>query len=273
MNVAMLGSGSRGNATLIATRETRILVDAGFSGRQLAERLDAVGIAPDALDAIVITHEHGDHTRGAGVFARRHGTPLYVTPGTRTACAALLRGGEDVRTYAPGRPFRVGGLRIDPFLTVHDAVDPVAVTVTSESCGTRVGVATDLGRPTAAIRHSLAGCDFLILEANHDEGLLRTGPYPPAVQARIASSHGHLSNHAAARFAVELLHPRLAGVLLAHLSAECNRGELALEIVGGALARAGWTGFLAVAAQHEPTELIEIDDLRRRLGPSQLTLL
>jgi len=273
VKVAMLGSGSRGNATLVEARGTRILVDAGFSGRQLAGRLQALGIHPESISAVIVTHEHGDHTRGAGVFARRYGKPVHLTSATLEACRSLFRGEEQVEIYSPTRPFQVGGLRIHPFLTVHDAVDPVAVTVEGVECGTRVGIATDLGRPTAGIRHSLEGCDFLILESNHDEALLRTGPYPPSVQARIASSHGHLSNHAAARFATELLHPRLTGILLAHLSAECNHPDLALEVVGGALRKAGWAGWLQVADQDEPSPLVDIPELRRQAGPPQLTLL
>lgn len=269
----MLGSGSRGNATVVTSGSTCILVDGGFSGRQLALRLEALGLDPQNVDAVVVTHEHGDHTRGVGVFARRFGTPLHLTPGTRDACASLLRGDEEVHLYEPGRPFRIGALRLEPFLTVHDAVDPVAVTITATECGTRLGVATDLGRPTAQIRHSLEGCDFLILEANHDELLLRTGPYPASVQARIASSHGHLSNEAAASFARELVHSRLAGILLAHLSAHCNRPQLALEVVGRELAEAGWSGWLSVADQDRPTELLDIQGLRRRSGPPQLSLL
>jgi phosphoribosyl 1,2-cyclic phosphodiesterase len=270
----MLGSGSRGNATYLEADGTRILVDAGFSGRQLSGRLERLGVSPDSIDAIVITHEHGDHTRGAGIFARRYGTPVYLTPGTRTACGALFRGTETLVDYAPGRAFRIGPFRLDPFLTVHDAVDPVAVTVTSEGCGTRVGVATDLGRPTAGIRHALAGCHFLVLEANHDETLLRTGPYPASVQARIASSHGHLSNHAAARFLLELLHPELSGVLLAHLSAECNAPERALAIVRQTLEDASWNGWLGVAGQDAPTELLDLRRLRASSARSgQLSLL
>lgn len=273
MKVAMLGSGSRGNATLVEADGTRILVDAGFSGRQLAERLRVLGIEPETITAVVITHEHGDHTRGAGVFARRYGTPVHLTPATLEACRSLFRGEEQVEVYSPARAFEIGPLRIHPFLTAHDAVDPVAVTVEAVRCGTRVGVATDLGRPTAGIRHSLEGCDFLILESNHDEALLRMGPYPPSVQARIASSHGHLSNHAAARFATELLHPRLTGILLAHLSAECNRPELALEVVGEALEKVGWRGWLQVAPQDAPSPLLDIPELRRRAGPPQLSFL
>jgi len=269
----MLGSGSQGNATVIVGEETRILVDAGFSARQLALRLEQVGLDPASMDAIVVTHDHGDHTRGVGVFSRKFGTPVYVTAPTQGACEKIFLGGEDLRRYEAGRPFSIGEFRIEPFLTVHDAADPVAITLHRATCGTRVGIATDLGRPTAGIRHSLAGCDFLILEANHDEELLRVEPYPPSVQARIASSHGHLSNRAAASFVRELLHPRLAGVLLAHLSAECNRPELAMAVVGEALREEGYQGYLAVAHQDRPTPLLSINALREQHGPAQGSLL
>lgn len=273
MKVSVLGSGSRGNATLVEAGGTRVLVDAGFSGRDLARRLDRLGVTPESIAGIVVTHDHADHTRGAGVFARRFGTPVYLTEGTLDACRTVFRGTETLVHYRPGRSFSVGRVRVEPFLTVHDAVDPVAVAVVDDLTGSRVGLATDLGRPTAQIHHALSGADFLILEANHDEALLHQGPYPRSVKSRIASSHGHLSNHAAARLAVELLHPRLTGVILAHLSQECNRPELAERIVGTALRTAGFKGYLAVAPQDEPTDFLEIESLRRTLGPDQLTFL
>lgn len=269
----MLGSGSGGNSTLVDVEGTRILVDAGFSGRDLARRLDRVGVDPGDIDGILVTHDHADHTRGVGVFARRHDTPVWITERTRHACRKLFRGEERTMPYRPGHPFRIGGVRVEPFITVHDAVDPVGVAVVDRGTGIRLGLATDLGRPNTQIRHALSACDFLILEANHDEALLYQAPYPWSVKARIASSHGHLSNEAAARFAVELLHPRLAGVLLAHLSNESNRPSLARDIVSRALDQAGWNGFLDVALQDEPTELIDIEDLRGRTGPPQLSFL
>jgi phosphoribosyl 1,2-cyclic phosphodiesterase len=258
---------------LVCAGDTRLLVDAGFSARALTERLELLGVEPDSIDAIVVTHDHRDHTRGIGVFARKHSTPVHMTEGTRRACADLLTGAEEIVLYGPGRAFWIGDLRVDPFLTVHDAADPAGVAVVQERTGLRVGIATDLGRPTAQTRHALAACDLLVLEANHDEVLLQTGPYPSSVKRRIASSHGHLSNQAAARLATELLHPRLAAVVLAHLSEECNRPTLAESVVGDALRRAGWTGHIEVARQDRPTRLLDLEELRYRTGPMQLSLL
>lgn len=273
MRLAVLGSGSRGNATIVMSEHTTILVDAGLSARQLERRLESIEIDPSRIAAIVVTHDHADHTRGIGVFSRRFGTEIYLTEATRQACSNLLRGTEPVHTYWAGRAFSIGDLRIEPFVTAHDAIDPVAVAVTGDRSGIRIGIATDLGRPTAGIRHALTGCDFLVLEANHDEGMLRRGPYPSSVQARIASSHGHLSNRDAARFACELLHPRLSGILLAHLSGECNRPDLAQKEVRSALHRAGWKGFLDVAHQDEPTPLIDVRELRLGREAGQLSFL
>ncbi len=273
MKVSVLGSGSGGNATLVVVDRTRILVDAGFSGRDLARRLRAVGVDPDAVDAIVVTHDHGDHTRGVGIFARRHGTPVYITETTLDVCGDLFRGGERLHHYRAGRPFELGSVRVEPFLTVHDAADPVAVAVVDTARELRLGIATDLGRPTAQIRHALSGCHFLILEANHDEVMLQDAPYPATVKARITSSHGHLSNLEAARLATELFHPGLAGVVLAHLSGESNTPELAREVVGEALRGEGFRGVLEVAGQDEPTPLIDVDRLRVESGPDQLSLL
>ena len=273
MRVSVLGSGSGGNSILVCAGNTRVLVDAGFSARNVAERLATLDVSADSIAAIVVTHEHGDHTSGIGVFARRHGTTLYMTERTRAACAKLFRGEERIVEYSPTRPFMVGDVRIEPFITVHDAADPVGVTLIDECTGLRMGVATDLGRPTAQIRRALADCDMLVVEANHDEVMLHMGPYPSSVKRRIASSHGHLSNQAAARLITELMHPRLAAVVLAHLSKECNRPSLARRVVGDALDKHGWRGHLEVALQHRPTALLDIEELRYRAGPSQLSLL
>ncbi|HUG41414.1 MAG TPA: MBL fold metallo-hydrolase [Longimicrobiales bacterium] len=272
MKVTVLGSGSRGNAVLVQADGVSVLVDAGFSGKDLARRMAAVDVAPEALDAIIITHEHGDHTRGMGVFARRFGTPLYLTPRTRRACRRLLRGIERVVEYDSARAFRVGALEIRPFLTVHDAVDPVAVTVADTRTGSRLGVATDLGRPTTSVRHALSACHVLVLEANHDDERLWSGPYPWSVKQRIASSHGHLSNRAAAELARELCHDGLAAVVLAHLSDSCNDPGLARDIVGTGLEGTPFRGSLDVADQEAPGAPMDVEALRRRAAPAQLSL-
>jgi len=274
VKVVVLGSGSGGNATLVEGADgVRVLVDAGFSGRDLETRLRAVGVEPESLSALFITHEHGDHTRGMGVLARRFGLALYLTPITRSACDALLLGREDVREYCSAASLRIGSLEVRPFLTVHDAADPVAVTVRDVLTGDKLGIATDLGRPTATVRAALAECHVLVLEANHDEAMLWRGPYPWSVKQRIASSHGHLSNHASGELARELFHPGLVSVVLAHLSEHCNDGGLASDVVGAVLADLGYAGALTVARQDRPLEPLDVPTIRRLAAPAQLTLL
>jgi phosphoribosyl 1,2-cyclic phosphodiesterase len=270
VKVTLLGSGSRGNAVLVETADTRLLVDAGFSGRDLQRRMEAVEVDPASLTALLVTHDHGDHTRGMGVVARRWRIPLYLTPPTLAACRGLLDGSEEVRRYTSAEPVRIGSLVVTPFLTTHDAVDPVAVTVGEPASGEKLGIATDLGRATAPVRHALQRCDLLVLESNHDEILLRECPYPWSVKARIGGSHGHLSNRAAAELAGELCHPALAAVVLAHLSASANDPRLAYEVVGAALERRRYTGSLAVAPQEHPLDPIDLTRLRALREPPQM---
>ena len=258
MRVTVLGSGSAGNATLVEAGDARILIDAGFSGRDLERRLCAVDVDPASVSAIVITHDHGDHTRGMGVLARRFNVPLYLTPRTHVACAAMLNGTETVHMYGSTAPFQLGALEVRPFLTVHDAADPVAVTVRDIESGARLGIATDLGRPTAAVRAELKGCHMLVLEANHDDAMLWAGPYPWSVKQRIASSHGHLSNRAAAELARELFHHGLSNIVLAHLSEHCNHADLARQAVAATLARVRYRGRLSVAPQENPMDPVTV---------------
>ena len=264
MKVTVLGSGSEGNATLVESDGVSILLDAGFSGRDLEQRIESVGVSVASLAGIVISHDHGDHTRGMGILARRHGVALYLTEKTHIACTALLNGKENVLHYASSEPFNIGPFEIQPFLTVHDAADPVAITVEHKPSGSRLGIATDLGRPTASVRASLRNCHVLVLEANHDEAALWNGPYPWSVKQRIASSHGHLSNRASAALAKELYHPGLGAIILAHLSAHCNSERMALEIPQKVLDRLGYQGTLQVAPQDRPMEPIDVVALRRK---------
>jgi phosphoribosyl 1,2-cyclic phosphodiesterase len=246
-----LGSGSRGNCFALEHEGAVLLVDAGFSARELQKRAERAGLSLGALAGIALTHEHGDHACGALKLAQRTGAPILASPGT---WAALSRAGADGVTWQPigsaaraeAWPFSVWGCPI-----AHDAAEPLAVAVELPD-GVRVGVAYDLGRPTSAVRYLLRQLTAIIIEANHDEVLLRTSGYPPSVQQRIAGSAGHLSNRAAAEVLVEAMHPGLATVVLAHLSQRCNEEQVARATVEAALRRAGFTGGVYVARQDEP---------------------
>ncbi|MFQ5747316.1 MAG: MBL fold metallo-hydrolase [Gemmatimonadota bacterium] len=274
MKVASLGSGSRGNSVFVESDGTALLVDAGFSGAGLERRLDGLGIAPARIRGVVVTHEHRDHAEGIGVAARRWGWPLFLTAGTASACASLLRGSEAVTVIEPERRFRLGEAIVHPVRTCHDAADPVAVVVEEPSTGLRTAVATDLGRATTPVRSALSGCHFLVLEANHDEGRLRASPYPWSVKQRIGGSRGHLSNRLAAELAAELAHPDLGGLLLAHLSEECNETALARAVVEAGLRGTSFRGRLLVAEPAGPSEVHDVGGLvDRARGVRQLSLL
>lgn len=249
MRFAVLGSGSRGNAVAIHADGATLLIDAGFGPKTLARRAEGAGIPLSPLAGIVLTHEHGDHTRGTVHLAAAFGCPVFASAGT----IARVPGAAAVARLLPplGETVTIGPFRVSAARTAHDASEPVAVAVVDE-CDRKVGLAYDLGRPTAGVRHLLRNCAALVLEANHDEVLLRTGPYPPVVRARIAGAFGHLSNRAAAELAAELCGPRLEVVVLVHISERCNEPGLARRTVRAALRGRHFRGRLLVAAQDTP---------------------
>jgi phosphoribosyl 1,2-cyclic phosphodiesterase len=255
VNFAVLGSGSRGNAVALRADGATLLVDAGFGPRALTRRAADAGLSLDPLVGIVITHEHGDHARGAVAVARRAGCPLVATAGT---LRALAPNGVTTSTLPSlGDELHVGPFTIRAARTPHDAAEPVAVVVGDRS-GQLVGVAWDLGRPTVGVRHLLRGTHGLVLEANHDEVLLQTGPYPASVRQRIGGTTGHLSNRLAAEFAGDLCSPSLQVVVLAHLSEQCNDGRVARETVGRALRARGFRGQLMLAKQRVPLPVVTL---------------
>jgi phosphoribosyl 1,2-cyclic phosphodiesterase len=246
MKLAILGSGSRGNAVALHADGATLLVDAGFGPKTLARRAAESGIPLTPLAGIVLTHEHGDHARGAAHLANALGCEVFASAGT---IARVPAGRIPARLLPPaGQSVRIGPFRVMTARTAHDASEPVAVAVVDES-DRKVGVAYDLGRATAAVRHLLRDCAALVLEANHDEVLLRTGPYPPVVRARIGGAFGHLSNRAAAELAAEVCGPRLEVVVLVHVSERCNDPALARRTVAAALRGRRFRGQLLVAAQ------------------------
>jgi phosphoribosyl 1,2-cyclic phosphodiesterase len=256
----VLGSGSGGNAFAIAEDDEVLLVDAGFSAREMARRARRVGLDLTRVTALVLTHEHGDHSVGAPRLARNLGVPVFSTPGTRDRLGARMRG-TGFQPLALLDEVWVGRFAISACPISHDAAEPVALAVVT-SAGHRIALAYDLGRTTAGLRFLLRQSHAVVVEANHDEILLRTSGYPPVVQARIAGSGGHLSNRAAADLLAEVLHPALSVVVLAHLSERCNTETAARAAVEPVLAGAGFRGQLVVARQATPLGPVEVAECR-----------
>lgn len=224
-----LGSGSGGNSTLIEASQgitrTRLLVDAGFSERELTRRLARAGCLPSDLDAVFITHEHGDHIGCALGFAARHRLTLIMSRGTWRAVGKADFDPAQLCFARPAQSVSVGDLELQPFAVPHDAQEPLQLTLNDGAA--RLGIVTDLGCAPDPVAAMLAGCQALLLECNHDEALLRAGSYPPALKKRILGSHGHLSNTAAADLLARCRHGGLKDVVAAHLSERNNTPDLA----------------------------------------------
>lgn len=250
MRIWSLGSGSKGNAVLVECGDTRVLVDAGFGVRTLAARLAAIGIAPASISACLVTHEHTDHTRGAAAAAARWGWSLHASAGTLAGSPELAD--APVQTFAAGATLAVGRADIRSVPVSHDGAEPVGYVVTDRASGARSAIVYDLGTATPAVREAVREVDVLVLEANHDEGMLRSGPYPPFLQARIACRTGHLSNRAAAALGAECAHASLNHIVLAHLSEKNNDHGVATATVSRSLARTRFRGKVSTAAQHAP---------------------
>jgi phosphoribosyl 1,2-cyclic phosphodiesterase len=199
---------------------------------------------------VLLTHEHTDHASGAVAVTGKLGCPLYATAGTIRALEPTLNG-TDVRVLEEAGT-GIGSVHIRTARTRHDAAEPVALELTDTASGFRLGIAYDLGSATPRLLRRLTGVHCLMLEANHDEGMLRNGPYPTSVRNRIAGARGHLSNWQAARAAAELCHEGLETVVLMHVSQRCNRPEIARDVVGAALAARGYRGALLIAEQDAP---------------------
>lgn len=252
MRFSVLASGSRGNACYVETKETRLLIDAGLSCVACMKRLRALGVDPGRLDGIVVTHEHIDHIRGAGVLARRLGIPVYLNGATlRKALTGLGNISKPV-IVRTGQTLTLKDLLLETFTKCHDAADPMGIVITCG--GVRLGLITDLGRSTPVVETRLKGCHALIMEFNHDERMLEQGPYPLEVKRRIRGPDGHLSNGQANALLKTLWHEDLAVVVAAHLSEINNLPEIALKVCRGALGN-GRTN-VVVGSQALPTPLI-----------------
>lgn len=254
IEVTILGSGSAGNCTLIKAEHTTILVDAGLSGRQISQRLESVGCDVSQVDAILLTHEHSDHTRGLATLCKTRPIPVYANRLTAEAVTTDEKLRISWRLFTTGCPFDVGDFTVESLSVPHDAYDPVGFAI--HAGGQAVGVLTDLGHATKLVVERMRAMDILVLESNHDTKLLQEDPVRPwALKQRIMSRHGHLSNEAAATLAGEVCGDRLRHVLLAHLSRDCNRPEIAHRVVGQKLPR---HVRIDVAGQDRPTATVSL---------------
>lgn len=258
-------SGSSGNCTLIQAGETRILVDAGISGKKVVQGLLANHIDPCSIDAIVITHEHVDHVKGAGIYSRKFNTPIYTTPLTWSALEQSGIGKIDEnnkKILEKEDALEIKGLKISPYAIYHDAIDPVGYIF--EYKKKKITFATDLGKVDDRILEKLEGCNGLLLEFNHDVNMLEVGSYPYPLKKRVLSDVGHLSNEAAGKVLEEVYHKGLEWVVLGHLSHENNLPDLAYLTAKQALEKkhavVGQDIALHVASRHDvgPIQFITV---------------
>lgn len=241
MRFAFLGSGSRGNALLLEVGRRRILVDCGFSAREITRRMAGLDCEPDSLDAILVTHEHSDHASGVARLARRHGLPVMATHGTRTAVGD--ENGVEWRLIVPDQPFSIGDIHVTPVPVPHDAREPVQFVFRSGTA--RFGMLTDLGHVTPHVIRHFSDCQALVLEANHDPAMLQAGPYPPALKRRVGGHFGHLANGQSAEFLDQAGTTAMERLIAAHISEKNNDFDLVRTTLADGI---GWASDRVEAA-------------------------
>ena len=254
VTVISLQSGSSGNCLYVEAAGVRLLLDAGISGRQAEQRLAAHGIDIRRVDALVLSHDHRDHVRAAGIFQRKYGLPLHATAPTLAACRWCLGPLEEVVTFQAGATLDFGAIQVQTCPTPHDAADGVVLVV--QTAGARVGVLTDLGHAFAELPALVQSLDAVVLESNYDPQLLAAGRYPPHLKQRIAGPGGHISNLEAAALLAGC-DGNLQWACLAHLSEQNNRPELALA---ASRRRVGPDRILHVASRYEAGALLQVAD-------------
>jgi len=251
MNTCLLASGSKGNSLLVCSGRTRLLIDAGLSARELCRRLALVQVAPETLNAVLVTHEHVDHVRGLGLLSRRYNLPVYLHHDAAAVLADNQRPGRVIE-FETDSEIYVGDLMIKAFPVTHDAQATVGFSISGASG--KVGVATDLGIATRLVAEELCRCQTLVLESNHDEEMLRDGPYPWPLKQRIKGNHGHLSNRDSAELLETLCWEGLETVFLAHLSETNNHPGLARTTAEQVLSRQSCCRpRLLIGRQDQPT--------------------
>ena len=252
MKVAVLASGSSGNAIWVSSGSTAVLIDAGVSSRRISQAAEGLGLDTAQLSAVLVTHEHSDHVSGLGPVTRKFDVPACATAGTHAAIDRRLGKCPGRTVVEAGTDFEIGDLLVSPFAISHDCAEPVGYSVSDGR--TVVAVATDLGVVSHPVRHRIGRADCVVLEFNHDEKMLLDGGYPWFLKQRIMSNEGHLSNEAAARELVLLTDGPMSALVLAHISRENNTPDLALATARDALERAGRADVdVLLAEQDRPT--------------------
>lgn len=232
-----LASGSKGNCLYFAHKRTKILIDAGLSGRATQNKLHEIGVEIEEVQAILITHEHSDHIAGLKMLALKKQIPVIANIETAKAITKQLGECPEFQIFTTGERFQFGDLYITPFSIQHDSCDPVAFRI--EAGSAKIGICTDLGFATSLVKRHLTGCDFLHIEANHEPHMVHACSRPPVYKQRVLSRSGHLSNEACGDLIQEVLHDGLKHIHLAHLSQECNHPERALNSIREKLAQKG----------------------------------
>lgn len=251
-------SGSSGNCILFCCKNTKILIDCGISGKKITAYLNDMGIDPYEIDRLLITHEHIDHTTGAGIISRKFNIPILASEGTWAGMEIGKISDENKYCFAKNRVFEIGDIKVTPFDIPHDAYQPTGYILEAE--GQKFAVATDIGHITHTVEDSLTGCDAVILEANYDEHMLQTGPYPQDLKKRIAGKNGHLANKDTGTLATYLAKNGTRHIMLGHLSNENNSPEIAFSEVARELEfgglQVGKDIMLSVAPRYDVSENI-----------------
>jgi len=258
VKLTILGSGSSGNCAYVETGETRLLVDAGFSPRQIRLRLASIGRVPENLTAILITHEHSDHIMGLAGIAAKLNIPVYCNRATKDEIERILNIRLDARLFTTGDGFEVGDIAVETFSIPHDAQDPVGYLMRTATGN--IGFATDLGHFTRLVGERIRHANALVLESNHDVKMLQDCPRRPwSLKQRIMGRHGHLSNESAAEAIEQIMTAEMRHLYLGHLSRECNKPELALRVMNEKLSQIGATHVqLQSAPQDVPCATLEL---------------
>ncbi len=256
MELYVLASSSAGNAIAIRNGQGIMLVDAGLSVRRIEERLQTAGWHAQDVRCVLLTHEHSDHTRGVGTFARRYHVPVYGTPGTLEAITDQWRGTERLCAIAAGSRTVIHGFQVEAFSVPHDVADPVQFVVRDGLVS--IGIATDLGTVTSLVRQKMRAVDLAVVEANHDAERLRWGRYPWNVKQRVGSSQGHLDNEQAAELVRDLAREGVPHIVLAHLSPRHNDAEHVEKAMANALATVAQKPVLTIVPPGEGSPVIQI---------------